>query len=491
MKSENNTKDTNIGTNNLAKNIVIKSENDSLLYFRPYNRVIQDYKSVGTNVGSNKEIYQDIIKEIDANSSKIKEIYLALYLFNNQYLYNKLLDLAKKGIKIIVFTIPLSGYDRRKIAYAKKIYFDAIDKNNFKIKIYPHMYIWYGARYAGGGAGYSFHIKAGMITYKNDSNKVFLCSGNLAQGDPTHTESVIFIEGSGYNPYFNSFKKFFFDLDLRAIELEEYLNMQKDAVGRGSDVMNKAFDFSYIGGKKVIDLKHDGVKVCFFSAPFYKINGTGSNHYLRNFISNLILNAKDRIILCAQHIHDISPFDNYSESTLIKSLCYKKETQKDVEIKVLKQVASPGLADPRRAAFVEAHLYYAEISQRINKLIHDKFIIIDDFLFFSTSNFTTTNLAYGERKMEYITDAEDESEVERLIKTAKKFFRIQPDKLEKYTTKPRKLGKKPKIKIKKLDIFSEVNGFLLVKNKELSNHFYSYFMELWAHKFSREVEIPF
>ena len=93
--------------------------------------------------------------------------------------------------------------------------------------------------------------------------------------------------------------------------------------------------------------------------------------------------------------------------------------------------------------------------------------------------------------MEYIIDAENESEVENLIITAKKFFKIQPDKLEKYTTKPRKLGIKPKIKIKKWDIFSEVNGFLLIRNKELSDHFYTYFTELWEHKFSKEVEIPF
>lgn len=480
---------SNIGDKTITLDLPEKSN----ISVRCYSRLILQYSSRGTKYGSNEEIYKDIIKELKMNLSDIKEIHLSLYLFNNKFLYDELVKLAKNGIKIIVTTIPLSGYDNRKIDSAKDIYNRSLKENLIDIRIYPYMYIWHGARYAGGGASYSFHVKAGMIKYKKSIYKIFLTSGNLAPGDPTHTETAIFIESDSNSPYIKIFENFFSEIENRAKKLVDYNEIQQEKLHNKSIVIKKALDFSFIGKINKKKIKGNDTKFAIFTTPFYWINSKGSNHYARERIVEIISAANKKIHLCAQHIHDIAPFDNYNESTIIKALRDKKEKNKELDIKVLKQVTSSSLADKRRAAFTEAHLYYAGIPQKINKLIHDKFVVADDTVLITTSNFTSTQFAFGERRMEYLADSDNQNDVDEIIKLASEFYKLEVEStslLEKYVTRPRKVTTKPKIKIYKKDIFSEINGFIIIKNKEIANHFTNYFNQLWNHALTKNIIIP-
>jgi phosphatidylserine/phosphatidylglycerophosphate/cardiolipin synthase-like enzyme len=114
-----------------------------------------------------------------------------------------------------------------------------------------------------------------------------------------------------------------------------------------------------------------------------------------------------------------------------------------MEFRFLKQVPHSSLADKRRAAIAET-LFQFEIKaeQRYNNLTHDKFIIVDDTLVISTANYTSTQFAYGKRRMEY---------------------------------------KEGKNRFIKDDIFSEVNGFIILNNcpGEVIQKYEEHFNDLW------------
>ena len=81
--------------------------------------------------------------------------------------------------------------------------------------------------------------------------------------------------------------------------------------------------------------------------------------------------------------------------------------------------------------------------QRINRLVHDKFIIVDNTLIVSTANYTASQFAYGVRKMDYL----DEN----------------------------------KVKHRKVDNFSEVNAFVVLPaaNNLILDQYIEHFNNLW------------
>lgn len=448
-----------------------------------YNRTPREYSSQGTLFGSNSEIYFDIIHELKQQTNDVEEIHLALYLFNNRHLYDELLELANKGVKIVITSIPLTGYDRRKIKDAVYVYNKVIKDGMIDLRIFPHMYMWYGAEYAGGGASYSFHIKAGIIKYKDAKAKVFLTSGNLAPGDPTHSESAVFVETSLGSSLTQTYQAFFNEIENRAKPFEEYNKLVQGL----SPELQQAFDFSFVGGINMIDLSLTQASQAFFTAPLITVNGKGSNHFARERLVSIILSARQRLLLCAQHSHDISPFNGYTGQTTINSIIKAKRDNPDMEVKVLKQVSSSGLADKRRAAFVEGHLYHAGISQRVNKLVHNKFVVVDDTVVITTGNFTATQFGWGERQMEYKTVTSDLRAVQSVINSAINFFGTPPGYVSARMTRPKKGA--PKVKLLKKDIFSEVNAFLVIEDPDVADNMAKYFDELWDHNLSADVEI--
>jgi len=451
---------------------------------RVYNRIPSDYSSRGTDFGSNSGIYLDIINEIKSRESEIQEIHLALYLFNNVHLYNELLRLAKKGVRVTVISLPLTGYDRRKIKAAKLIYGKAINEKAIDLRIFPHMYIWYGAEYAGGGASYSFHIKAGIIEYKDETSNLFLTSANLAPGDPTHSETAVFMETLQNSSIVRIFRTFFQEVENRARRFEDY-NKYVNSI---SSELQQVFDFSFVGSVNRTRFSLQQASQAYFTAPFITIGEKGSNHYARERLVKVILAAKKRLLVCAQHSHDISPFNGYLGETMISSITEAKTSNPDIDVKVLKQVSSSGLADKRRAAFVEGHLHHASVPQRVNKFVHDKFLVADNAVVITTGNFTATQFGWGERRMAFKTGISDLAEVKSVVDSAASFFGTPKGSVFAQMTRPRK--ELPKVKVLRDDIFSEVNAFMVVEDLKIADQLAEYFSKLWSHPLSVDVEIP-
>jgi hypothetical protein len=451
---------------------------------RIYGEIPDEYSPQGSDYGSNLKIYHDIINELKEKEELIEELHLALYLFNNLHLLNELIRLASKSVKVVVTSLPLTGYDKRKINAARQVYTAVPINTSFDLLIFPHMYVWYGAEYAGGGASYSFHVKSGVIKYKDGTAKVFITSGNLAPGDPTHSEVAAFIESDSHSPYVKPFELFFAEIERRAKPYKDYAHQ----VGGLSENLQQVFDFAFVGGANPVNYHDNDVSCAFFTSPFINIEGIGSNHYARLRIVKAIKSARRRVLLCAQHVHDIAPFDSFAGETLIKALKGAKASNPSIDVKILKQVSSAGLADKRRAAFVEAHLEYAGIKQRENKFVHDKFIIADDTIIVTTGNLTATQFGWGERQMEFKTGIRDLAKVEEAIKSANFFFGNSPNRVRCRLIQKRK--GKPEVKVIKSDVFSEVNGFVEIRDAELADNLERCFNRLWNHRLSSDIKIP-
>jgi len=449
---------------------------------RVYSEVPRVFSGSGTPLGSNERIYHDFVNELKENEDGIKEVHLVLYLFNNIILYSELLRLAKKGIKVIVTTIPLTGYQERKQKEAQIVYSKALNDSAIDLRIFPHKYVWYGANYAEGGASYSLHIKAGIISY-GATCKVFLTSGNMALGDPSHSETAMFIEASSDSSTAVAFARFFDELEKRAIPYSKYT----DATSKLTAELGEVFDFCFVGGTIPINLDLTKVTDAFFTAPFICIGGDGSNNYARKRIVQLISSAKRRVLICSQHSHDLAPFDGCRDQTMIESIINAKKQAPNIDARVIKQVSSSGLADKRRAAFVESHLYYAGVCQRFNKLIHDKFIVTDDTAVVATGNFTATQFGWGLRSMECETRITDLEVAQRLIDYSQTFFGTPKGYVTPRISKSRK--GKFKIKVRKRDFFSEVNGFLVVRDSSIVDQLASHFDSLWGNRLSKEIEV--
>jgi len=463
---------------------------------RLYTSIPPSADPKGSNYGSNPDIYRAIEKELQARVNDIEEIHLALYLFNNEHLFNVLKNIARKS-KVVVTSLPLAGYDKRKIGSATRIYKDALSKlnnPNFNLMIYPYMYMWYGAEYAEGGASYGFHVKAGYVLYKDGSCKLILTSCNLSPGDPYHSETAVVIDDSACStPYGAAFKKFFEQVEQLAILWQSY---SKQLVNLSSQLnmsnlpehLQQAFDFAFIGDQGQNNWSASLAGKAFFTGPFITINNMGSTWYARGRIVDLIMSAEKRLLVAAQHIHDIAPFNGYSGETIIGAIIERKRCKPSLEVKVLKQTPSRGLADKRRAAFAECHLNYAGVEQRANKLIHDKFIVADNVVLIATSNFTATQFAWGKRDMK-LTVADEYQVVNGVIKMALSLFQHPQGLVSIRHVMSRKLGAK-KVEITKKDTFAEVNGFIVIEDERLADELATHFYRLWDHKLSEPIEIP-
>ena len=63
------------------------------------------------NLGCSPQTLESFIPWLSLHKNEIKELYFALYLFNNEHLLGSLPSLSDAGIKVVVCSIPLEGYD--------------------------------------------------------------------------------------------------------------------------------------------------------------------------------------------------------------------------------------------------------------------------------------------------------------------------------------------------------------------------------------------
>lgn len=398
-------------------------------------------KSSRAKEGSCPQLLYDLFSELEGAS----EIYVAVYLFNNPTYCKFLLDQSEKGCKIEVTSLPISGYGDKpkkvngylgKVSARQKaheIYQQLNSSQNIELRIFPHLYMWYGALYANGGPSYSFHVKAIYAKFLDKSNKCILSSGNFMFTDPYHSDNFIVIEN--IPDYEKAFAKFYDDLRNYSIPYKIFEKDYKD--------YKDHFLYSFPG--KEINLNASEFTNCFFTAPFYLYNSIGSNHYAGSRIIELIKHANKRIWICSQHFHDLISFDPARE-TFIKALYDKFLSNPKIEFRFLKQVPHSSLADKRRAGIAETLFQFVmNAQQKYNNLVHDKFMLIDNTLLISTANYTPTQFAFGRRKM---------------------IFR----------------NKDKEIEISKEDNFSEVNGFAIIPDclPDVIHKYEKHFNLLWG-----------
>lgn len=388
--------------------------------------------------GSSPSLLQNLKEEIKG----AQEIKLSMFLYNNPELHCFLEGLSSTGVRISVYSLPLAGYDKRKVKmyrnnyetsfesskyeYAEVIYNRIRQREDIELKIFPHTYIWAKQWYSRGRNLYSLHNKSIKATFPDGRIKCISSSCNFAFGDPKHSENMIVVEDEENT--INMFNSYFKMLDNHSIFLEDYEANQ--------DPMK---DIRYTITPISIE---DEFQTCYFTAPFIEYEGIGSNHYVQQKIIEFIKSAKNRIYICAQHFSDINSYDRNSGS-IVRELCSRADT-KDLDIKILKQTRSFHQAQGRKTLLTEQELQqYSNVEQRyLHPIIHDKFIIVDDAVLITTANFTNTQFAWDKnRLMKYIIQGEESIEVQ--------------------------------------NTFSEVNSFHFVYDVDTTDWYKAYYNRLW------------
>jgi len=365
--------------------------------------------------GSSPTLVQNLIDLIENNKGEIQEINLCWYLFNNLKLHNYLKEVSKE-IVVNIITIPLEGYDNSnpkklknlkdgsytthpytKYDLAKRIFSEVYFSENlpnYNIYFFSHIYVRspYVKKFSRGQLPYSLHIKAGYIK-KNNKGIMLLSSSNLAVRDLVKYESMLIIEDEP--EYQKSFETFFMDIIKNSIPIKKFTE--------SNNINRDPFSFQ----KAPIN------KNSFFTAPFY----FDSPHLLENELIEIILSAKDRIIICAQHLAAYNyEFNSVFHSSIAKNEirkgvlgCMLEMANKGVEITCLSQTFSPpdafkdkfaqydfrAPANPKNfQAFYTELAKYSDVKYFVNENIHSKFIIVDNKLICCTYNFTPTQFIY-------------------------------------------------------------------------------------------------
>lgn len=166
--------------------------------------------SIYNDLGCSPMLLQQFCKWLSSQRENISILEIALYLFNNEYLYSTLKDLANVGCQIHIYSIPLEGYDDdkpiniknhknglslgryTKLYFAKQIYADIQKTNNpnLHLHIVPHMYLRSNRvrAFSRGNMPYSLHCKTFYVRYKNGNEFAGLTSSNMAVRDAPKIE---------------------------------------------------------------------------------------------------------------------------------------------------------------------------------------------------------------------------------------------------------------------------------------------------------------
>ncbi|WP_405410942.1 phospholipase D-like domain-containing protein [Maribacter sp. Asnod1-A12] len=366
--------------------------------------------------GGSPFLLKKFIESIEHQKDDIEEINISWYLYNNKYVHDYLKEISKTGILINVITIPLEGYDHTKpqplenlttgeINIAKVTKYDLARKifremyhstshPNFNLYIFPHLYVRssYINKFSRGSLPYSLHIKSAYIK-KTNGYTLLLSSSNLAVRDLVKHESMISIEDE--QGYEKIVKSFYFDLINNSIHIKDY---------------NKLLNTTCNLYKKIVFKKSMFIGI---TAPFYN----NSAHITEKTLTEYIQSAKERIIICAQHLAAF----NYQFNAKHHSVMTKNETRKgilgavlemakkSINVTCLSQTFTPLLEDENKfkktkfrrpvnttnfQKFYKQIMVTNNIEYFVNEYIHSKYILIDNTLIYCSFNFTPTQFIY-------------------------------------------------------------------------------------------------
>jgi len=366
--------------------------------------------------GGSPVLLQRVIDIIEAKKNEIEEINISWYLYNNRYLHDYLKEVASNDITVNVITIPLEGYDHTKpkvlenfitgektsesmtkYDLARKIFgemYKSTSHVNFNLYVFPHLYVRSAniKKFSRGFLPYSLHIKSAYIKKKSGYN-ILLSSSNLAVRDLVKYESMICIEDEPN--YEDNVQAFYKNLIENSIPIKEY--------SKSLNTMCNTYD-------KVPYTFSDSV---YITTPFY----LDSANILEKTLSEYILSAKERIIICAQHLAAF----NYEFNAKHHSTINKNETRtgilgeilkmahKGVRVTCLSQTFAPLVEDEKKYQNVKFRRpvnthnfqqFYRQLQHTenviyfVNSNIHSKYIIIDNTLIYCSYNFTPTQFIY-------------------------------------------------------------------------------------------------
>lgn len=343
-------------------------------------------------------------------AGKAESIYIALYLFNNLELYKTLLELAASGCKIIVYSIPLEGYDNdRPISIAKHINNESMGSMtkldlaeplykeilashnpNFELRIVPHMYLRSKRvkAFSRGNLPYSLHCKTFLLSCKDGTTFAGLTSSNLAVRDAQKIELASIMSLSD-------------DEEISAFAFFEGLKDNSIAVKD----FDETADYShYLTIQRNIPPKSR----LMYIAPFYK---DSASQFEKN-IETIIGSAKNRIIVCAQHVcaFNYSYQEVYTALNAPERIIRKdgflnevlKKAKSGIQTQLLSQtyVDSSGSHGCRAPENKQSFINFTSAAKAVNcqyyvnENIHSKFIIVDDHVIITTCNFTPTQFIY-------------------------------------------------------------------------------------------------
>ncbi len=382
---------------------------------------------VYNNYGCSPTIVKNFCSWLDSISENIESIDIALYLFNNQFLYSTLKNISSRGGQVNIISIPLEGYDNdrpikiisadtskslgqyTKLDLAQPIYDDIkVNKNpNLNLYIFPHMYLRSSdvKPFSRGDMPYSLHCKTFRLKTKNGETYIGLTSSNLAVRDVQKIE-IAFVSKI-YNNDILAAEAFYQGLKTNAIHYS---------------VFDATQDYCHY---PITMLPSPAASKLMFTAPFFD----KSSIDFENRLISLLNSAKERIIVVAQHIcsydysyngsFDLPPTDNPTSkpgflSTVLNkaqsgikttfiSQTYADENELNSSstlnnISCSEQNKKPKYRVPKNKAlfkkFVKEAKTISNCSYYVNSNLHAKYIVVDDAVIITTCNFTPTQFIY-------------------------------------------------------------------------------------------------
>lgn len=361
------------------------------------------------NYGSSKEILIDLFKFIEKEKENLSEIYLCLYLYNNEILHNKMKELALSGISVKVISLPLEGYDTKypkdiydpqtntvlyqnatKYSLAQKVYNDIIGFNNrnYMLYVFGHTYVRSSRmkNFARGTLPYSLHTKSFFFKLRDGRTITGLTSSNLAVRDVSKDELMILMDDT---PQTRQDSELFFQTLLKNSTLI-------------TEWKNPNPNFCYH-----MDCIDTGIPACnYFASPFF----TDSPVRMAEKITSIIRMARQRIYVCAEHLaaYNYRDLSGNIQPGLFHAIFEK--CQNGIPVRCLSQTYvdangySHGQRSPQNTAMFRQLIkqmdrlpqcFYA-----VNKNVHAKFIVVDNTIIVSTANYTPTEFLYGPVKID-------------------------------------------------------------------------------------------
>lgn len=365
-----------------------------------------------TDMGCSPCITSSLTDWLRTMKGVAEELYVAQYLFNNQRLYNAFEDLAKSGCKVIVFSIPLEGYDASrpmtissyrtgerigaytKLDLAQALYSKAAlnNDNGVRLRIVPHMYLRSSRVHAfsRGNMPYSLHCKTFLMKCSDGKNYAGLTSSNLAVRDAEKIEMGVIYQIDGAELF--AADDFFAGLFDNSIPISRF-----DENG----------DYSHY---KTVMRACPPKSRLMFIAPFYRNSAV---QFEENIIT-IITHAKRELTVCAQHVcaYNYSFEGSFATAgapsgTVVKGGFLEEllnRTKSGVPTRILSQTyvdanGTHGCRAPEnRRSFSEfaSAAKNAGCQYFVNPNLHSKYLVADDNIIITTCNFTPTQFIYLE-----------------------------------------------------------------------------------------------